>query len=63
MVTSRYAELIEPGKFVIKEENLTHGDDELLIRITHRFPLDDIQTAFETMLNASDGYIKGVVVP
>jgi threonine dehydrogenase-like Zn-dependent dehydrogenase len=35
MVTSRYAELIEPGKFVIKEEGLTHGDDELLIRITH----------------------------
>ena len=35
MVASRYAELIEPGKFVIKEENLTHGDDELLIRITH----------------------------
>jgi threonine dehydrogenase-like Zn-dependent dehydrogenase len=35
MVTSRYAELIKPGKFVIKEENLTHADDELLIRITH----------------------------
>jgi threonine dehydrogenase-like Zn-dependent dehydrogenase len=35
MVTSRYAELVEPGKFVIKEEELAHGDDELLIRITH----------------------------
>jgi threonine dehydrogenase-like Zn-dependent dehydrogenase len=35
MVTSRYAELIEPGKFVIKEEEMAHGDDELLIRITH----------------------------
>jgi threonine dehydrogenase-like Zn-dependent dehydrogenase len=31
--------------------------------ITHHFSLDDIQTAFETMLNASDGYIKGVIVP
>ena len=35
MVTSRYAELTEPGQFVIKEETLVHNDDELLIRITH----------------------------
>jgi erythritol/L-threitol dehydrogenase len=35
MVTSRYAELIEPGKFVIKQEALAYGDDELLVRITH----------------------------
>ncbi len=98
MITSRYAEIIEPGKFVIKEENLTHGDDALLRRshiagyasaktfiimedirrglegvargvfpmdqiITHRFPLDHIQTAFKTMLNASDGYVKGAAVP
>jgi threonine dehydrogenase-like Zn-dependent dehydrogenase len=35
MVTSRYAELVEPGKFVIKEETLTPNDDQLLIRITH----------------------------
>ncbi len=35
MVTSRYAELIEPGKFAINEEDLTHAEDELLIRITH----------------------------
>lgn len=35
MVTSRYAELVEPGKLIIKEEQLTCGDDQLLIRITH----------------------------
>ncbi len=35
MVTSRYAELAKPGNFVIKEEELAHNDDELLIRITH----------------------------
>lgn len=35
MVLSRYAELSEPGKFVIKEEALTPTDDQLLIRITH----------------------------
>jgi threonine dehydrogenase-like Zn-dependent dehydrogenase len=35
MVTSRYAELVEPGKLVIKEEELVHNDDQLLIRITH----------------------------
>ena len=35
MVTSRYAELVEPGKLVIKEEELAFNDDQLLIRITH----------------------------
>ncbi len=35
MVTSRYAELVEPGKFAIKEETLTPTDEQLLIRITH----------------------------
>lgn len=35
MVTSRYAELVEPGKFTIKEETLTPTDEQLLIRITH----------------------------
>ncbi len=35
MVLSRYAELVEPGKFTIKEEQLAPGDDQLLIRITH----------------------------
>ena len=35
MVTSRYAELVEPGKLVIKEEQLTFDDDQILIRITH----------------------------
>ncbi len=31
--------------------------------VTHSFPLDEIQHGFETMLNASDGYIKGVITP
>ena len=31
--------------------------------ITHRFPLDEIQTAFEIMSSAADGYIKGVITP
>ena len=31
--------------------------------VTHSFSLDDIQKGFETMLNASDGYIKGVITP
>ncbi|HXV44570.1 MAG TPA: zinc-binding dehydrogenase [Anaerolineae bacterium] len=35
MVTSRYAELVEPGKFTLKEETLAPNDDQLLIRITH----------------------------
>ncbi|MCL4302849.1 MAG: zinc-binding dehydrogenase [Anaerolineae bacterium] len=35
MVLSRYAELVEPGKLVVKEEQLTPNDDQLLIRITH----------------------------
>lgn len=35
MVRSRYAELVEPGKFVIKEETLEPNDEQLLIRITH----------------------------
>jgi threonine dehydrogenase-like Zn-dependent dehydrogenase len=35
LVTSRYAELTEPGKFTIKEETLAPNDDQLLIRITH----------------------------
>lgn len=29
--------------------------------ITHTFSLDNLQQGFETMLNAADGYIKGVV--
>ncbi len=35
MVTSRYAELAAPGRFVFKEETLTPNDDQLLVRITH----------------------------
>ena len=35
MVTSRYAELVEPGRFVFKEEDLTFNDDQVLVRITH----------------------------
>jgi threonine dehydrogenase-like Zn-dependent dehydrogenase len=35
LVTSRYAELVEPGRFTIKEEKLAPNDDQLLIRITH----------------------------
>lgn len=35
MITSRYAELVEPGKFAIREETLVPTDDQLLIRITH----------------------------
>jgi len=31
--------------------------------ITHRFRLEEIGQAFETMLHRPDGYIKGVVVP
>ena len=31
--------------------------------VTHSFPLDEIQKGFETMLNASEGYIKGVITP
>ena len=31
--------------------------------VTHSFSLDDIQNGFEIMVNASDGYIKGVVTP
>jgi threonine dehydrogenase-like Zn-dependent dehydrogenase len=35
MVTSRYAELVKPGKLVIKEEKLAFDEDQILIRITH----------------------------
>jgi threonine dehydrogenase-like Zn-dependent dehydrogenase len=35
MVTSRYAELVEPGKFALKEEEISLTDDQVLIRITH----------------------------
>jgi threonine dehydrogenase-like Zn-dependent dehydrogenase len=35
MVTSRYAELVEPGKLVVKEEELNFNDDQILVRITH----------------------------
>ena len=31
--------------------------------VTHRFPLDNVQKGFETMLSASEGYIKGVITP
>jgi threonine dehydrogenase-like Zn-dependent dehydrogenase len=31
--------------------------------VTHAFSLDDVQKGFETMLNASEGYIKGVITP
>jgi threonine dehydrogenase-like Zn-dependent dehydrogenase len=31
--------------------------------ITHRFPLDDIQTAFEIAMTGADNYIKGVIIP
>jgi threonine dehydrogenase-like Zn-dependent dehydrogenase len=31
--------------------------------VTHSFALDEVQKGFETMLHASDGYIKGVVTP
>ncbi len=35
MVTSRYAELVAPGKFAIREETLEPSADQLLVRITH----------------------------
>jgi threonine dehydrogenase-like Zn-dependent dehydrogenase len=31
--------------------------------ITHRFPLDEIQTGFEIAMTGRDGYIKGVITP
>jgi threonine dehydrogenase-like Zn-dependent dehydrogenase len=31
--------------------------------ITHRFALDEIQTAFEVAMTGADGYIKGVITP
>jgi threonine dehydrogenase-like Zn-dependent dehydrogenase len=31
--------------------------------VTHSFSLDEVQKGFETMLSASEGYIKGVVTP
>lgn len=31
--------------------------------ITHRFKLDEIQTAFETAITKSEEYIKGIVIP
>lgn len=31
--------------------------------VTHQFPLDDIQEAFEIMRRGADGYIKGVILP
>ena len=31
--------------------------------ITHEFPLDDINRAFEIMEKGEDGYIKGIIVP
>ena len=34
MVISRYAELVEPGKFALRSEELTHTADQLLVRIT-----------------------------
>ena len=33
MVTSRYAELAEPGRIVLREEELDIGPDQVLIRI------------------------------
>jgi threonine dehydrogenase-like Zn-dependent dehydrogenase len=35
MVTSRYAELAEAGRIVLREEKLDIGPDQVLIRITH----------------------------
>lgn len=35
MVTSRYAELVETGKLVLKEEEVSAGDDQILVRISH----------------------------
>ena len=34
MIVSRYAELIEPGRFALREEELSHTEDQLLVRIT-----------------------------
>ncbi len=31
--------------------------------VTHSFPLYEVQRGFETMLSASEGYIKGVITP
>lgn len=31
--------------------------------VTHAFPLEELQHGFETMLAASEGYIKGVITP
>jgi threonine dehydrogenase-like Zn-dependent dehydrogenase len=31
--------------------------------ITHQFGLDDIQIAFETMIDGADNYVKGVIIP
>jgi threonine dehydrogenase-like Zn-dependent dehydrogenase len=31
--------------------------------VTHRWPLDDIQTGFEVAMTGADGYIKGVITP
>jgi threonine dehydrogenase-like Zn-dependent dehydrogenase len=35
MPLSRYAELVEPGRLVIREEEITFDDSQLLIRVTH----------------------------
>jgi threonine dehydrogenase-like Zn-dependent dehydrogenase len=31
--------------------------------VTHRFPLEEMQTAFEIATTGADGYIKGVITP
>ena len=31
--------------------------------VTHSFPLENVQQGFETMLSATEGYIKGVITP
>lgn len=39
--------------------NRTFDQSEI---ITHRFALDEIQCAFETLVNKPEGYIKGIVI-
>lgn len=44
-------------------EALARGVFPMEKLVTHSFPLEDVQKGFETMLSASEGYIKGVITP
>jgi len=44
-------------------ENLNLGIFDMSEMITHRFRLDDIQKAFETLEHKPSDYIKGIVIP